>query len=105
MNSVLNGKILKMTPYDNIYIGGSPDDSGVSIGSALYGLFIDQKNLICNSSRLIYSASSKATWAPWALRLCRLFLNILNAIVGVFRQFQFFDFRKSHMVLIFFFES
>jgi len=37
MNSVLNGKILENTPYQNIYIGGSPDDSGISIGSALYG--------------------------------------------------------------------
>lgn len=35
MNSVLNGKIQSETPYENIYIGGSPDDSGISIGSAL----------------------------------------------------------------------
>ena len=38
MNSVLNGKILDHTPYEAVYIGGSPDDSGISIGSALYGL-------------------------------------------------------------------
>jgi carbamoyltransferase len=37
MNSVLNGKILEKTPYEKIHIGGSPDDSGISIGSALYG--------------------------------------------------------------------
>ena len=42
MNSVLNGKILDKTPYENIYIGGSPDDSGISIGSALYGLVFDK---------------------------------------------------------------
>ena len=43
MNSVLNGKILDKTNYENIYIGGSPDDSGISIGSALYGLVYDKK--------------------------------------------------------------
>jgi len=37
MNSVLNGKILSNTPYKDVFIGGSPDDSGVSIGSALEG--------------------------------------------------------------------
>jgi len=37
MNSVLNGKIQAHTPYREIFIGGSPDDSGISIGSALYG--------------------------------------------------------------------
>lgn len=43
MNSVLNGKILDKTAYANIYVGGSPDDSGISIGSALYGLVYDKK--------------------------------------------------------------
>jgi carbamoyltransferase len=38
MNSVLNGKIHENSPYSNLYIGGSPDDSGISIGSALYGI-------------------------------------------------------------------
>ncbi len=38
MNSVLNGKIHTRTPYSDIYIGGSPDDSGICIGSALFGL-------------------------------------------------------------------
>lgn len=38
MNSVLNGKILEKTQYEKIAIGGSPDDSGISIGAALYGL-------------------------------------------------------------------
>jgi len=38
MNSALNGKIHERTPYANIFLGGSPDDSGISIGSALHGL-------------------------------------------------------------------
>jgi carbamoyltransferase len=37
MNSVMNGKILDNTPFSKMYVGGSPDDSGISIGSALYG--------------------------------------------------------------------
>lgn len=37
MNSVLNGKICAHTSYKEVFIGGSPDDSGVAIGSALFG--------------------------------------------------------------------
>ena len=36
MNSVFNGKIEDQTPFSRAYIGGSPDDSGTSIGAALY---------------------------------------------------------------------
>lgn len=43
MNSVLNGKILEQTNYKNIFIGGSPDDSGIAIGSALHGYVYDKK--------------------------------------------------------------
>lgn len=35
MNSVANGKILKNTPFENIYISPNPGDAGGSIGSAL----------------------------------------------------------------------
>jgi len=41
MNSLLNGKILENTHYKNIFIGGSPDDTGISVGSALFGLLCD----------------------------------------------------------------
>ena len=37
MNSVLNGKLRQHTPYKEIFIGGTPDDTGISVGSALYG--------------------------------------------------------------------
>ena len=37
MNSVLNGKILEKTPYEEVFIGGSPGDSGNCTGSSLYG--------------------------------------------------------------------
>jgi carbamoyltransferase len=37
MNSVCNGKLLSRTPYEEVYVGGSPDDSGIAIGSALHG--------------------------------------------------------------------
>jgi carbamoyltransferase len=37
MNSVLNGKLRAATPYSEIFIGGTPDDTGISVGSALYG--------------------------------------------------------------------
>ena len=37
MNSVCNGKLHRATPYGDVFIGGSPDDSGIAIGSALHG--------------------------------------------------------------------
>jgi len=37
MNSVLNGKLRQHTPYQEIFIGGTPDDTGISVGSALHG--------------------------------------------------------------------
>jgi carbamoyltransferase len=37
MNSVCNGKLRDASPYDELFIGGSPDDSGISLGSALWG--------------------------------------------------------------------
>ena len=43
MNSVLNGKLVERTPYEMVEVGGSPDDSGVSIGSAFYGAYIDKR--------------------------------------------------------------
>ena len=36
MNSVLNGKVRDNTPFKNVWISSCPDDSGQSIGSALY---------------------------------------------------------------------
>ncbi|KUG08019.1 carbamoyltransferase family protein [Solirubrum puertoriconensis] len=37
MNSVLNGKLRQHTRYAEVFIGGTPDDTGISVGSALYG--------------------------------------------------------------------
>ena len=36
MNSVYNGKILELTPFKECFISSCPDDSGTSIGAALY---------------------------------------------------------------------
>jgi len=36
MNSLMNGKISKNTPFNNIYVSSCPDDSGNAIGAALY---------------------------------------------------------------------
>lgn len=38
MNSVLNGKVASRTPYRDVFIGGTPDDTGISMGSAYHGL-------------------------------------------------------------------
>jgi carbamoyltransferase len=39
MNSVLNGKLIKYSGYEVVYVGGTPDDTGISVGSALYTYF------------------------------------------------------------------
>lgn len=36
MNSVYNGKIEQQTPFKQVYIGSSPDDSGTAVGAALW---------------------------------------------------------------------
>jgi carbamoyltransferase len=36
MNSVFNGKITKVTPFEEVFVTSCPDDSGTSIGAALY---------------------------------------------------------------------
>ena len=40
MNSVCNGKIIQNTPFENVYIPFSPDDTGNSIGAALQLYFM-----------------------------------------------------------------
>lgn len=37
MNSVANGKLLDRSPFERVFVGGSPDDSGIAIGAALWG--------------------------------------------------------------------
>lgn len=36
MNSVYNGKLLATTPFRHVFISSCPDDSGTSVGAALY---------------------------------------------------------------------
>jgi carbamoyltransferase len=36
MNSVFNGKLLSKTKFNDVFISSCPDDSGISIGAALY---------------------------------------------------------------------
>jgi carbamoyltransferase len=36
MNSVFNGKATEVTPFSTCYVSGSPDDSGTSVGAALF---------------------------------------------------------------------
>lgn len=44
MNSVVNYKILKETPFENIYVFPASSDSGTSIGAALYGHHVLKMN-------------------------------------------------------------
>ncbi len=39
MNSLFNGKLLKTTPFEDMFISSCPDDSGLAIGAALYGYY------------------------------------------------------------------
>ena len=39
MNSAFNGKVVKNTPFKNVFIGPCPDDSGIAVGAALWGYY------------------------------------------------------------------
>ena len=56
MNSVANGKILKNTKFEKIYISPNPGDAGGSIGSAL--LFLN-KNKIKIEKKINYAYLGK----------------------------------------------
>lgn len=36
MNSVFNGKIEALTPFEELFVSGSPDDSGTAVGAAFF---------------------------------------------------------------------
>lgn len=36
MNSVFNGKITEVTPFDEVFISSCPDDSGTAVGAAMF---------------------------------------------------------------------
>ncbi len=36
MNSVFNGRVLELTPFDNLFVSSCPDDSGNCFGAAFY---------------------------------------------------------------------
>lgn len=37
LNSVTNGKLLKQTPFERLFVTRAAGDSGVAVGAALYG--------------------------------------------------------------------
>lgn len=55
MNCVLNGKVIENTPFEDIYINYCSDDTGTSIGSALYYYHnvLDKKRDIDNSQEYL----------------------------------------------------
>ena len=57
MNSVANGKILKMTPFEEIYISPNPGDAGGSVGSA--ASYIKSKKLH-NFDKITYAYLGKS---------------------------------------------
>ncbi len=62
MNSVFNGKIKKLTKFENIYVPYAPTDAGNSIGAALYvahHLKKEKRNSKFNSSYLGESFTDK----------------------------------------------
>lgn len=39
MNSVFNGKVSQVTPFEDVFISSCPDDSGIAVGAALLGYY------------------------------------------------------------------
>lgn len=60
LNSVMNGKIIKNTPFEKIYIPPDPGDGGGSMGAALYVHF-KNSNLDANKNFLPY-LGPKYSW-------------------------------------------
>ncbi len=58
MNSVYNGKISAVTPFKNVFIPSCPDDSGVSVGAALYG------HHILGAADTPHKAQTHNYWGP-----------------------------------------
>lgn len=56
MNCVFNGKALSKTPFKRLYVPFAPDDSGNSIGAALYvyHMILKHKRTVCEKSALPY---------------------------------------------------
>ena len=44
LNSLMNGKIKKHTPFENVYVFPAAGDSGTAVGAALYGYYVIGKN-------------------------------------------------------------
>ncbi len=53
LNSVLNGKIIKNTPFKNVYIFPAAGDSGTAIGAALYAYYAIDKTIKINKPEKI----------------------------------------------------
>lgn len=43
MNSAYNGRITSCTPFKDVYISSCPDDSGISVGAALWGYYQENR--------------------------------------------------------------
>ena len=52
MNSVLNGKIRKLTSFNDPFLGATPDDTGIAIGSAILSL---RKRNMAKTNKQIHS--------------------------------------------------
>ena len=52
MNSVFNGKITEVTPFEEVYISSCPDDSGTSVGAAMY-LEAERRGTLSRTSPMV----------------------------------------------------
>lgn len=64
LNSLANGKILKNTPFKNLYITPDPGDGGASLGAALY-LY---HSLTKTSPKLLPSPYLGPEFTPWQIK-------------------------------------
>jgi carbamoyltransferase len=62
MNSVYNGKIREVTPFKEVFIPSCPDDTGVSVGAALYVAAEESKRTKGPSFK--HTAQTHNYWGP-----------------------------------------
>jgi len=65
LNSLMNGKLLKKTPFKNLFIPPDPSDAGGALGAALHGSFaiMNNPNILKKSDERILISDQKPNYS------------------------------------------
>jgi len=77
-NSVLNGKIKKKTPFEEVFIPPAAGDSGTAIGAAMYGYYNIFKNTYKNKGQMECAYTGKKYTDDDVLNALKSFKNQIS---------------------------